>query len=567
MKHLKKLITVLVVVALVVSLGSSAYACTVVAVGKDASVDGSTMVTHTCDGRYDNRIQIVEGGTHEAGEMVEIWGDLCQDTIYSVEKKGEIPQVEETYTYFRIGYPFMNEKGLAIGEHTWVGKYDLYNNQGMMYIHNLGALGLQRAATAKECVQIMGELAETYGYCDFGEELAVADPNEVWIFEVIGPGPLWTPDSGAPGAIWAARRLADDEVFAAANRSRLNVIDFDDPDNFMWSTDIVKIATDFGYYTEGEPFDFSKIFDTQVGDTSYTCSARVWRVFDLLAPSLELPIQNGSEPYAFSVKPDEKVSIQDLMAINRDHYEGTPYDGTVGLAAGPFGCPVRYNLARGDSPEDVARFSWPRFIAVKQCSYNFVAQCRPDLPAEIGTILWFGEDAPDPTVHVPLYAGTTEVPEEWYTSDRFSFDLNSAWWAFNLVNNWATLRWNAMYADIDAKRESLENRFFEEIPEIDAQALELYNAGDVDGAKAVLTDYVCKTMDETLDTWWDFAWELIARYHDGNCFDSTEFGANNLNPGYPTEWLEAVGYGQDQLADHNAWLETEAGQAWLATQE
>ena len=181
MKHMRKLVTLLVLVVLVFALGSPAYACTTVAVGKDASADGSVLVAHTCDGWYDHRIQIIEGGTHEEGEMVDIYNDPCTATKSIPELVGQIPQAPETYTYFNIAYPFMNEKGVVISEFTWSGNYDIFNPQGMMVIANLQMLGLQRAATARECVEVMGAIAEQYGYCDGGECLLVAD-NSIYIF-------------------------------------------------------------------------------------------------------------------------------------------------------------------------------------------------------------------------------------------------------------------------------------------------------------------------------------------------------------------------------------------------
>ena len=560
MKRFKKLLCAVMAVA-TLSSAVVANACTVFAAGKDATADGSTMVTHTCDSRYDNRIQIVPGGKHAEGEMVDIYRDPCQDTIYPSEKVGEIPQVAETYTYVNIGYPFLNEKGIAIGEHTWSGDYSAFYNgeKALFVIANLEMLALQRTATAKDCVKMMGELAEQYGYADGGECLIVADPNEVWVFEIAGPGPLWTPESGTPGAHWVARRLADDEVYGGANNSTIGVIDFNDTENFMWSTDITKYPEQLGYWKEGEPFNWTRIFDMVEGDTSYGCSARVWRVFNLVAPSQNIPLANAdvaSTTYPFSVKPDKKLTVKDLMDYNCDHYEGTPLDATVGLEAGPFGCPVRYSVARGQAPESAGGFGFVRTIAVKQCSYNFVAQCRSWLPAEIGTVLWFGEDDPSTTVHVPLYAGTTEVPVEWSTSDRYNFDKNSAWWAFNFVNNWACLRWNTMYEEIHAKRDELESAMFAKQPEVEAEALKLYEAGDVEGAKAVLTKFSYESMENTLDQWWDFAWHLVGKYHDGLVL--TEEG--NKNPGYPTEWLEGVGYGQALLAAHNEYLAS-TGQA------
>lgn len=557
MKRLKKLVCLLIAAA-TLSSAVVANACTTIAAGKDATVDGSTMVAHSVDGWYDERIEVVKGGKHAPGEVVEIYRDPCQDGYQPVEKVGEIPQVEETYTYFDTGYPFMNEKGVTIGEHTWSGDYSSFYNgeKAMFVIANLQALGLQRASTAKECIQIMGELAEKYGYADGGETLLVGDANEVWIFEISGPGPLWTPESGTPGAHWAARRVPDDEIHAGANRSVLREIDFNDPENYMWSTDITKYPEQLGFWKEGEPFNYSIIFDTCEGDMSYTCSGRVWRVYDLLGAKDNNPTMPNGEQAAteqpFSVKPGKKVSIQDLMAVYYDHYEGTPFDMTVGVAAGPFGNPIRYSVSKAMKPEESQKYSWERSISIYRCSYAFVSQMRPNMPGEIGTVLWYGADDPATTVHVPIYAGTTEVPEEWANSNRWVFDQNCAWWAFNFVNNWAATGWNVIYPDIAAKRDAMEAKFFAEQADIDAKAMELYNAGDVEGAKAFLTEYVCKTMDDVYNEWWAYAWELVGKYNDGKIYDAENHATSSFP--YTPEYLAAIDFGGSERRAHEEYL-------------
>ena len=554
MKIMRKLLCLIMAVVMLSTAVIAANACTTIAVGKDASVDGSTMVAHSVDGWYDERIEIVKGGTHAEGEMVDIYRDPCQDGYRAVELVGQIPQVAETYTYFDTGYPFMNEKGVTIGEHTWSGDYNaFYNGETALFmIANLQALGLQRASTAKECVQIMGALAEQYGYADGGETLLVADKDEVWIFEISGPGMFWTPDSGKPGAHWAARRVPDDEIHSGANRSILREIDFNDPDNYMWSTDITEYPKELGYWQEGEPFNYSIIFDTVEGNEAYTCSGRVWRVYDLLAHSQGFEICNEEQALTelpFSVKPDKKVSLQDIFAVYYDHYEGTPFDMTTGLAAGPWGNPVRYRATKANKPEDVAKFDWERSIAIYRCSYSFVSQMRQDMPAEIGTLLWYGADSPDTTVHVPIYAGTTEVPTAWSQSNRWEFDQSCAWWAFNFVNNWTSTGWNIIYPEVAAKRDEMEAKFISEIPAVDAEALKLYEAGNVDGAKKVLTEYVNDTMNYTYDEWWNFAWYLVGRFNDGMTVDAV----NKATSGFPysMEYLDAVDYGHSHL---NQWL-------------
>lgn len=545
MKAFKRVISVLVA-AMTLASAFTAQACTTVAVGKDASATGSTMVAHTCDGWYDHRIQVIEGGTHAAGEMVDIYNDPCTATKSEPELVGQIPQVEETYTYFNIAYPFMNEKGVVISEFTWSGNWDFNSPNGMMVIANLQMLGLQRASTARECVEIMGALAEEYGYCDGGECLLVADNNEVWIFEVIGGGPLWTAGSDEPGAHWAARRVPDDKVFVGANRSRIGVIDFNDPDNYMWSTNITAMPIQMGLYTEGEEFNFTNIFNPNPYGYMFYASRREWRAFSLLAPSQEFEVVDKWTHYDFAITPDEPVTVQNIMDIYSDHLEGTEYDLTQGLAAGPFHNPTRWQLTSKDKPEAASSEDWEREIAQFRCSYSFVAELRPDMPGELGSVLWFGEDSPDTTVYTPIYAGTTEVPTAWSTGDRKNFDQSCAWWAFNLVNNYANLNWDAMYPVIRERKAEIEAEYFAEQADIDAQAMALYNAGDLDGAKALVTEYVNNNLNELNTDWWNFAWELLGHYYDGMMINED---GTSTTLGYPTEWLEEVGFGSTSLAD------------------
>lgn len=234
------------------------------------------------------------------------------------------------------------------------------------------------------------------------------------------------------------------------------------------------------------------------------------------------------------------------MDIYSDHLEGTEYDMTQGLAAGPFGNPHRWQLASGNKPESAASEDWEREIAQFRCSYSFVAELRPDMPGEIGSVLWFGQDSPDTTVYTPIYAGTTAVPEEWSSGDRKSFDQNCAWWAFNFIGNYAQLNWNAMYPVIREKKAAIESEYFAAQADVDAKALELYNSSGVEAAKAYLTDYVNTNLNELNDEWWAFAWQLVGTYYDGI---HIEEDGSSTTLGYPTEWLEAVDFGATSLAD------------------
>lgn len=324
------------------------------------------------------------------------------------------------------------------------------------------------------------------------------------------------------------------------------MIDFNDTENFMWSTDITALPKQLGWWSDGEDFNFTQIFNPEPYGYEFYASRREWRVFSLLAPSQEFPLLDNQSHYDFTIVPDELVSVQDIMDIYSDHLEGTEYDMTKGLAAGPWGNPHRFQLASGDKPESAANEDWEREIAQFRCTYSFVAELRPDMPGEIGSVLWFGQDSPDTTVYTPIYAGTTKVPEQWSTGDRKSFDQNCAWWAFNFIGNYAQLNWNAMYPVIREKKAEIEAKYFAEQADIDAQALELYNTQGVDAAKAFVTDYVYNNLETLNNEWWAFAWQLVGTYYDGM---RIEEDGSSTTLGYPTEWLEAVGFGSTSLAD------------------
>ncbi|MCF7936909.1 MAG: C69 family dipeptidase [Synergistales bacterium] len=535
---------VLLLVCALVLAATAAYACTPLAAGKDATVDGSTMTSHTCDGWYDNRIQIIPGQTFEEGAMAPVYQEVCHGTrpASPLQKVLEIPQVEKTYTYFHIGYPFMNEHQLMIGESTWSGRAENRNSKGAFWIETLEIFGLQRAKTAREAIKVMGGLAEQYGYSDGGEALIISDGDEVWDFEICGPGPLWTPESGEPGAIWVARRIPDDHVFVIANRSRIGVVDFDDSENFMHSPNLRSFAREMGWWEEGEEFNFTAIYNPDPYGSDTYQSRREWRALDLLAPSKNFKPITQDEYYPFSVKPDEKVSVQDFMAIFRDHLEGTEYDLTKGLAAGPFGNPNRWPTPKSVRPEGKKDQDWERALSMFRCSYSFVAQSRSWMPDAIGGVLWFGEDAPDTTCYVPIYAGVTEVPESWAEGERHVFDRDHAWWAFNFVNNWASLKWSYMIKDINALQERIEGLFFEQQPAVEEKALALYRK---DPAKAVsyLTDYTYTNMLAVENAWWKLGEYLVGKYQDG--YVMTPEG-KQTQVGYPTEWLEKVGFGESR---------------------
>lgn len=507
------------------------YSCTSVLVTKEASADGSVMTTHSCDGTYEFRLRVVPARTYPQGEMRPIMrgGGLGADMEQEV-KVGEIPQVPQTYSRFDVAYPFMNEKQLAMGETTFGGRRELYNPEGKWDIMALQRIVLERATTAREAIQLMGELVLQDGYGDFGECLTLIDKSEAWLFEIMGAGPLEI------GAVWAARRVPPGEVAVHANRSRIGEIDVDDPDFYMASANVFTLGEEMGWYDPGagKPFQFNDVY---APSDSMGSRRREWRVLSTLAPGLDL--DPWAEEYPFSVRPEEKVTTELLKTFHRDHYQGTEFDPAVEIAAGPFGNPNRFATPQ-QPPEGY--MGWERTISIFRCSYCVVLQSRDWLPDPIGGLAWFAEDDPKTSVFVPFYCGISKVPESFENGRRDVFDRKSAWWAFDFVSNWANLKYSYMIEDIDKAYTHWEDTFKKLQPVVEARALDLYK-DDPAAARAYLTKYSNDMAQSVVDDWWALSDYLVMKYNDGYVNSSGE----RKSVGYPKEWLDLVGYGKKKI--------------------
>ena len=238
--------------------GMSRLSCTSIMVGKAASTDGSVMTSHTCDSWYRTWMTMTPARDYERDTVTAIYEGRMHTQAASdstkLYRRGVIPQVRHTYRYLDTAYPCLNEKQVAMGETTFSGRDTLQNKKGLFYIEELQRIALERCTTAREAIALMGSLAEKYGYCDSGECLTVADPNEVWIFEILGAGPKRI------GAVWAAQRIPDDEIAVSANISRIGKIDLNDKDHFMASSNVKSLAKELKLWDGKSEFSFWRTY-------------------------------------------------------------------------------------------------------------------------------------------------------------------------------------------------------------------------------------------------------------------------------------------------------------------
>jgi dipeptidase len=526
MKKFTLLCTLAIVAALVV-LPAPARACTNFLITKGASVDGSTMITYAADAHVlYGELYYTPAGRHAPGSKLDVYE---WDTGKHL---GQIKQVPETWSVAGN----MNEYQVSIGETTWGGREELHDPDAIVDYGSLMYIALQRAKTAREAIDVMTGLVEEYGYYSSGESFSVSDPNEVWIFEIIGKGP------GRKGAVWVARKIPDGYISAHANAARIHQFPLKDKKNTLYAPDVISFAREMGYFDgKDEDFSFADTYNPPSFGARRFCDARVWCMYHRAAPSLDLPVnwamgEDVDEPYPLWIKPDRKLTVADVMDFMRDHFEDTPLDMTKDVGAGPYQLPYRWRPLTWKVGDE--RYLNERATSTQQTGFSFVAQARSWLPDPIGGVLWFGVDDTYSTVYFPVYAGVTRVPKSYAvgTGDFHTVTWESAFWVFNYVSNFAYLRYSDMIKDVQKVQRELENGFLADQPQIDEAAAALYKESPR-LAKDYLTEYSVAAGDGVVARWRELGEFLLYKYLDGNMKD--EHGKVH-HPGYPESWYQMV---------------------------
>lgn len=527
----------LLIAAVFMAAVAQSFACTNLIVGKAASTDGSTIVSYSADSyTLFGELYHYPAAAYPKGTMMPVneW-----DTGKYL---GQIEQAQRTYNV--IGN--MNEYQVTIGETTFGGRPELVDTTGIMDYGSLIYIGLQRSRTAKEAIQVMTSLVKEYGYYSSGESFTIADPNEVWIMEMIGKGP------GVRGAVWVAVRIPDDCIAAHANQARIHKFDMGDKSNCMYSPDVVSFAREKGYF-EGTNKDFSfadAYAPLDFGARRY-CEARVWSYYRMFNPEMEAYLAyiqgTSNDPMPLYIKATRKLSVQDVMHAMRDHYEGTALDPTKDLGAGAYNSP--YRPAGLSYKVGEQEYFNERPISTQQTGFSFVAQMRADLPDPVGGVLWFGMDDANMTVYTPVYCCTDKVPDCYGKhGDLLTFSWESSFWVFNWVANMVYPRYSQMIGDVRDVQSRLEGTFADAQSGIESAAVKMYNSNP-DKVKDFLTNYTNMTATSTFDTWKHLGEFLIVKYNDiaikkmkNGQFERTEtgFSVSPIRPGYPKEFLEEV---------------------------
>lgn len=569
-------------VSLLFAAGNRSEACTNVIVTRGASADGSCLVSYAADSHW------LYGELYFKPQAD--WATGSKLKVYdwdSGKYLGEIEQVQHTYK--TIGN--MNEHQLIIAETTFGGRHGLNNPDAIMDYGSLIYITLQRARTAREAIRLMDELTQKYGYYSEGESFSIADKEEAWIMEMVGKG-------AEKGSVWVARRIPDGYISGHANQSRITTFPLNDPENCLYSEDVISFARKMGWFDgKDEEFSFRDAYCPLDFGGLRGCEARVWSAFNILGKGKFAYEDGGSlvekdsydyVDYAMGhnpannmplwIKPAGKVSVKDVADVMRDHYEGTPMDMTQDIGAGGNALPYRWRPM--GFTYDGKEYTNERAIATQQTAFWFVGQSRGNYPDVLGGIIWFGTDDAATSYVTPIYTNSEIVPECFRegNGDMLTYSSTSSFWLNNRVANACYKMYNYMAPFVREHIDRFENsQISEGVPQTDAKALELYNdiaekemkkqskknpgydpmtdTGDAFlQVKQYLTSYSVSTADAIFSAWKKMEETLLVKFIDGNVKAQNEDGTfvhspesesipdGLTQPGYTEYWKEAVAH-------------------------
>ena len=500
--------------------------CTSIMVGRNASADGSVMTSHTCDSWYRTWMRMVPAHDYERDTVTAIYEgrmhtQSAQDST-KMYRRGVIPQARHTFRFLDTAYPCLNEKQLAMGETTISGRDTLQNKRGMFMIEELARIALERCSTAREAIRLMGDLVKQYGYGDSGECLTIADKQEVWIFEIFGEGPKKI------GGVWAAVRIPDDEIAVSANISRIGRLDLADTDRYMASDNVFDVAKRLKLWDGKSEFSFWKAYSGgNYFDEPKNYSVREHFIMSQLAPSLCL--SDSIEELPLSVKPDQKVSAEQVMRLLGSYYEGTPKNlSGRHLIPNPKRKDKEGNLVENEPDSIVSPFSNPwmrpdeinmyyamgdsvmkniRTVSVPWCAYSTVIQLRAWLPDEVGGVAWVALDNPGESPRFPIFCGATELPPLLLTCGQHVDRDDAALWHYRKANRLATLRWGTYRKTLEPARDYFIEKALRELPFVE-QTWQQLNGSDKKQAERMLNGYVADFFGATIQRWDDMARSL-----------------------------------------------------------
>jgi len=469
-RRTKRILSMVLILSLVVVASTASMACTSIFAGKDATTNGSVLISRNEDysSAWPKHFKVHESQSFEAGEIQVFYNGL------------EVPRPLETLKYHSLADwdpsygPFeevgINEAGVAVtatNTHSVreeVLAIDPLVDEGIGETH-IPSLLLPRAESAREAVELFGSMIDTYGSME-GYGFAIADEDEVWYIEV------------GSGHEWAAVRVPDDKYIVVANQFRLEAIDFDDAKNYITSENLNDFVYDNELLASDETFDFAKAFGN-LGEKYNT--RREWWGQKTFNPSED---QSADlDRYPVFMVPDEKIHPKEVMHFLKSNYEDTKY------------C------------TDKKSGEGERAVGIDRTVESHVVQIRKDMPKELAGIMWLSMANPEYGVYMPFYSGLKETIEPYHLGTD-EYDQESAYWAFRGAATLAAQNENLYGTGVKSFWDKYQDKMFDEIERVDVIAKKIYES-DPDKAIEGITSLNNMRAKEAIEKARDIQKEII----------------------------------------------------------
>jgi len=457
-----------------ISKAEALNGCFSVIVGKNASVDGCVLMGHNEDDwppQVVNHSKETRTANDPSGFITLLAGGeepewpVIQPFIWA-----EMPD-------YKFSDSFLNGQGVCIASDNCPSREDMGELTDGGITKKLRQLVARRSSRAREAVHIAGGLVEKYGYGAPGRTYVIADPYEGWLFAVVN------------GKHWVASRVPDDEVAMVANTYTIHEIDLSDTLNYLGSDDLIDYAVEKGWYDPNQgTFDFAAAYAHPYFAADSSNIGRQWAGLNCIS---EKPVPY-SEKLPFSVKPRQKLSLQAIMSVLRNHYEGT-------------------SLEKPDPKhrEHCASICNPGTMT------SFIVQLRfsDDLPSELGCVYWVAMGPPCGSPYLPVYSGLDEFPDGWTISEKcpsvdyylqrvgqpFKVDKSSAFWTFSNFSVMTSSADSVMRERLQKIIHELEQHWVDRQYSVDQVMLDFYHDNKESVAKE-LNKYTEQVYQEALKT-------------------------------------------------------------------
>ena len=282
--------------------------------------------------------------------------------------------------------------------------------------------------SAREGVRRLGALLERYGTYEMNG-IAFQDVEEVWWLETIG------------GHHWIARRVPDDAYAVIPNQLGIDGLDLADAlgeqKDAMCSADLRSFIEKNFLAADADGLNARQAFGSLRDADHLYNTPRAWTVQRFFNPhGTDLGPESDELPWC--MRPERKITVEDMKYILSSHYQGTKYD--------PY-------LRSGDK----SSCGMYRPIGINRSGFMALTQIRPYSSETHRAIEWVAFGSNPFNAFVPLYVNIDHAPA-YLTNTDATVTTENFYWANRLIGAMADASFEKCEPHITRYRLTLQSK-------------------------------------------------------------------------------------------------------------